>query len=130
MKNRKIIEGSFDNSKIIRTATISQKNKLLILTFKRNIPQQNATISLVFNENGEETEISFNITIQTAEPPKEEVNSSDISNSSLSTNESISLSISGEIGDAAQDVLERLQGDSSRNRRNLLSITKSNVRKI
>jgi hypothetical protein len=48
----KITDGSHDNEVIVRTATISQKSKLMTLTFHRNISTQNVMISVEFELDG------------------------------------------------------------------------------
>lgn len=71
-----ITDGSHDNADLVRTATISQKHKIMTLTFHRNISLQEVMLS-ISAEHGEGTnktavEKTFNITIDTTIIPTNE----------------------------------------------------------
>jgi hypothetical protein len=65
VRDGKIIDGSHDNAVLIRTATISQKNKVMTLTFHRNITQQDVSISITVEFNKTQEETVFNLTAGT-----------------------------------------------------------------
>eukprot|EP01116_Phalansterium_solitarium_P014565 TRINITY_DN3229_c0_g1_i1.p2 TRINITY_DN3229_c0_g1~~TRINITY_DN3229_c0_g1_i1.p2 ORF type:complete len:1966 (-),score=685.19 TRINITY_DN3229_c0_g1_i1:6465-12362(-) len=58
----KITDGSHDNAVLVRTATISQKHKIMTLTFYPNIARQTVVISVSHEVNKESVESVFNIT--------------------------------------------------------------------
>jgi hypothetical protein len=61
----RIVDGSHDNAVLVRTATISQKHKIMTLTFFPNIARQTVVISITAEINGVNTESVFNITADT-----------------------------------------------------------------
>jgi UDP-N-acetylglucosamine-lysosomal-enzyme len=64
-----ITDGSHDNAELVRTATISQKHKIMTLTFHRNISRQEVVLSITteHNEGANKTTVekTFNITVDT-----------------------------------------------------------------
>ncbi|EFA84682.1 putative glycophosphotransferase [Heterostelium album PN500] len=64
-----ITDGSHDNAVLVRTATISQKNKIMTLTFHHNIPYQSVSISISYETGSGDTKKTFtkdfNITLST-----------------------------------------------------------------
>ncbi|KAL6078212.1 N-acetylglucosamine-1-phosphate transferase subunits alpha and beta [Balamuthia mandrillaris] len=58
----RIVDGSHEDSDLIRSATISQKHKLMTLTFHRNVTRQDVAISIKTSENDVETE--YNIVLR------------------------------------------------------------------
>jgi len=62
--NNTITDGSHDNGELVRTATISQKHKVMVLTFHRDQPHQQVLLSVTYS-NGTDIEISWNITLAT-----------------------------------------------------------------
>mmetsp|Transcript_29765 Transcript_29765/g.41873 ORF Transcript_29765/g.41873 Transcript_29765/m.41873 type:complete len:1134 (-) Transcript_29765:66-3467(-) len=62
---KKITDGSHDNAVLVRTATISQKHKIMTLTFHRNVTRQLVGISISVENNGETIEYAFNVSAET-----------------------------------------------------------------
>jgi len=76
--NSSITDGSHDNSNLVRTATISQKYKIMTLTFHKDQPYQTVAISIAFDmiipvnhtmNVKRSVEKSFNITLTTQLEP-------------------------------------------------------------
>eukprot|EP01113_Clastostelium_recurvatum_P003511 TRINITY_DN1152_c0_g1_i5.p1 TRINITY_DN1152_c0_g1~~TRINITY_DN1152_c0_g1_i5.p1 ORF type:complete len:1635 (-),score=329.21 TRINITY_DN1152_c0_g1_i5:43-4947(-) len=70
VQNGTITDGSHDNSNLVRTATISQKHKIMTLTFHRNVTRQDVMLSIsaeIPREGGNKTlvEHTFNCTLST-----------------------------------------------------------------
>ncbi|KAF2077558.1 hypothetical protein CYY_001176 [Polysphondylium violaceum] len=71
--NGSITDGSHDNSNLVRTATISQKYKIMTLTFHKNQPYQTVAISISYDKMVMENNTSvsksfdksFNMTLST-----------------------------------------------------------------
>lgn len=65
-----ITDSYHDNSDMIRTATISQKHKVMTLTFHRNKQGHMAQIVIQYRRAGQETEyqVAFNISLGTPQP--------------------------------------------------------------
>jgi UDP-N-acetylglucosamine-lysosomal-enzyme len=63
--NNTITDGSHDNGEIVRTATISQRHKIMVLTFHRDQPRQQVLLSVTYDDNANQTEITWNITVTT-----------------------------------------------------------------
>eukprot|EP01117_Protostelium_nocturnum_P010349 TRINITY_DN3721_c0_g1_i2.p1 TRINITY_DN3721_c0_g1~~TRINITY_DN3721_c0_g1_i2.p1 ORF type:complete len:1019 (-),score=326.23 TRINITY_DN3721_c0_g1_i2:164-3220(-) len=62
----KVLDGSHDNTELIRTATISQKHRIITLTFNRNIPSQLVTVEVNYQtEDGTKMDLLFNVTHST-----------------------------------------------------------------
>jgi Stealth protein CR2, conserved region 2/Stealth protein CR3, conserved region 3/Stealth protein CR4, conserved region 4/Stealth protein CR1, conserved region 1/LNR domain len=62
--DNRIVDGSHDNADLVRTATISQRHKIMTLTFHRNIAYQTIAISVTYElEDGVPIQIPFNITL-------------------------------------------------------------------
>lgn len=59
------MDGSHDNAQLVRTATISQKYKIMTLTFFPNVPRQNVSISITAEINGVNQDFQFNVTAGT-----------------------------------------------------------------
>lgn len=89
------------------------------------MPKQFACITLTLDINGEEKDVSFNISIQTSPPAKEEQNDNNQNQSheTVSTTGEIDFLTAIQIADAAGDVLERLDVGGQRN---LLEYKKKN----
>lgn len=58
VEQHKITDGSHDNAVLVRTATISQKHKLMTLTFHHNTPRQSVAIS-VSHETAKDHSVDF-----------------------------------------------------------------------
>jgi hypothetical protein len=80
-----IVDASHDNSKVVRTATISQKYKLMTLTFYPRMPRQNVAISITHKVGSEEIETTFNITAGAANVTVISTNSTTLEAASNST---------------------------------------------
>ena len=65
--SNKITDGSHDNADLIRTATISQKHKIMTLTINQKAKNRNASISISFESESSVVEFTFNITIEKSE---------------------------------------------------------------
>eukprot|EP01114_Cavostelium_apophysatum_P003574 TRINITY_DN1353_c0_g2_i5.p1 TRINITY_DN1353_c0_g2~~TRINITY_DN1353_c0_g2_i5.p1 ORF type:complete len:1245 (+),score=388.40 TRINITY_DN1353_c0_g2_i5:191-3925(+) len=63
--DNKIVDGSHDNSDLVRTATISQKYKLMTLTFHREKPKSTVVISITHEVAGNRIETVWNVTVDT-----------------------------------------------------------------
>ncbi|GAM23564.1 hypothetical protein SAMD00019534_067390 [Acytostelium subglobosum LB1] len=70
-----ITDGTHDNVLLVRTASISQKHKMMTLTFHHNITFQNVSISITFEKGTGTEKVSitkdFNITLSTLVTPTE-----------------------------------------------------------
>ena len=67
VSDHRIVDGSHDNAELVRTATISQKHKIMTLTFHRNIARQMVAVSITYDDSGKNVEFTFNITAETIE---------------------------------------------------------------
>ncbi|KYQ88805.1 putative glycophosphotransferase [Tieghemostelium lacteum] len=89
IQNSTITDGSHDNSDIVRTATISQKYKIMTLVFRQNITRQNVSISVSYEGTDKKPiEKSFNITISTEIKQSPSPTTNDTLSSSSPTNNS------------------------------------------
>eukprot|EP01119_Soliformovum_irregulare_P013098 TRINITY_DN3457_c0_g1_i1.p1 TRINITY_DN3457_c0_g1~~TRINITY_DN3457_c0_g1_i1.p1 ORF type:complete len:1204 (-),score=445.63 TRINITY_DN3457_c0_g1_i1:46-3657(-) len=61
----KIVDGIHDASTIIRTATISQKYKIMTMTFFRNVSKENVGVQISYESGADRIDVHFNITIAT-----------------------------------------------------------------
>lgn len=68
----KILDGSHDNTDLVRTATISQKSKLMIMTFHRNVTAHNVSVVLSYESPDDPTislDFVFIFELHTIPPP-------------------------------------------------------------
>lgn len=84
VRDGKIVDGSHDNAALIRTATISQKNKVMTLTFHRNITRQDVSISITVEFNNSHEETIFNLTASTYVHPTPPPSANNTTNTTLS----------------------------------------------
>eukprot|EP00002_Diphylleia_rotans_P001092 TRINITY_DN10607_c0_g1_i1.p1 TRINITY_DN10607_c0_g1~~TRINITY_DN10607_c0_g1_i1.p1 ORF type:complete len:1048 (+),score=167.37 TRINITY_DN10607_c0_g1_i1:41-3184(+) len=61
-----IEEGSHDNTEIVRTATISQKHKIMVMTFYTNVTRQNIFVEISGYHNSTLKKAQFNVTVETS----------------------------------------------------------------
>jgi len=81
--DHKIVDGSHDNADLVRTATISQKHKIMTLTFHREVPRKVVVISITHEAGTQRLDTVFNVSAETTRngnetvKPKED-NSTDV----------------------------------------------------
>lgn len=63
----RVVDGSHDNIAIVRSATISQKYKIITFTFHREITEQTISVFLDIDTDGVKRTVKFNITHCTCE---------------------------------------------------------------
>jgi len=98
-----VVDGSHDNLDLIRTATLSQKHKILTVTLNHNQTRQMANITITLSRNGTDIHYSFNFTATTilSSREKEENETLEVLDSYLASSnhtqpeEYLSLSIEG-----------------------------------
>jgi len=82
----KIIDGSHDNADLVRTATISQKHKIMTLTFHRDVPRKVVVISITHEVGTEKFDTVFNVSAETIKNANETVKGNENSTETVTPN--------------------------------------------
>eukprot|EP01087_Luapelamoeba_hula_P016073 TRINITY_DN4908_c0_g2_i3.p1 TRINITY_DN4908_c0_g2~~TRINITY_DN4908_c0_g2_i3.p1 ORF type:complete len:1115 (-),score=138.63 TRINITY_DN4908_c0_g2_i3:111-3455(-) len=68
----RLVDASHNGSRIIRTATVSQKSKVMVLTFRKNITQTEARVTVVGMIGEEKIERTFSLSVDTQTQPDDD----------------------------------------------------------
>lgn len=129
-----ITDSYHDNSDMIRTATISQKHKVMTLTFHRNKQGHMAQVVIQYRRAGQEAEhqVAFNISLGTPQPRAAPLAPS--SSNSTDITETPSTEVSGTttetpVSEALATIAQpiTIETDTERTQRSLLSLEEEPV---
>jgi UDP-N-acetylglucosamine-lysosomal-enzyme len=131
-----ITDSYHDNSDMIRTATISQKHKVMTLTFHRNKQGHMAQIVIQYRRAGQEAEhqVAFNISLGTPQPrvaPQAPNNDTDVTHAPSTANDVTAVTpvteahvtvtpVTAALVTGAQPIT--IEDDTARTQRSLLSL--------